>query len=130
VLAITDAPGTASLSGSTKRRPDPVVMARLVIGCALFAGAPRIAGLSGLTSDRDLLTTAGRLLGARHVAEGLALSRWRSDRTRHAIVAVDVLHGLSMVALAVGSRRLRPLASASALEAFSLAGATVRQTAG
>jgi hypothetical protein len=117
------------VSGSTRRRPDPVAMARLVIGCTLVAGAPRIAPLSGLTADRDVLTTAGRLLGARHVAEGLALSRWRSDRLRHTIVAVDVLHGLSMVALAVGSRRLRPLASASALEAFSFAGVTLRQTA-
>jgi hypothetical protein len=64
------------------------------------------------------------VLGARHLREGALLAR-RGDRSPPEwSVAVDALHGLSMVALAAFSPVLRRDALRSAASAFTLAGAS------
>ncbi len=103
---------------------DPMGIARGVIGAALVVGAGAVTNRIPLRTSPRPVAVAGRLLGGRHLIEAIALSRWRSARLRRVVVAVDMLHGASMVALAVRSRDLRPVATAAAAEAFGLAAAS------
>jgi hypothetical protein len=102
-------------------RPHPAGITRVVLGCGLLGAAPRIADQPGFAANPQLVTTAGRLVGLRHLVDGLALCRWRSVRLRRVVVGIDVVHGLSMVAVASGCYRLRRAASAAAVEAFGAA---------
>jgi hypothetical protein len=66
-----------------------------------------------------------RVLGARLLAQGLALLRDPGRRMATAGAAADAAHGLSMVALAAGSPRYRRPALISAAAAVASAGAAV-----
>jgi hypothetical protein len=60
------------------------------------------------------------VLGARHAAEAVVLARRPGPSVRRIVTGVDLLHGASMVALAVLSPRYRRIATASALAAGAL----------
>ncbi|HLY50744.1 MAG TPA: hypothetical protein VKR21_16270 [Solirubrobacteraceae bacterium] len=74
------------------------------------------------------VTLATRLLGARHLAEALILARRHGPRIRRAIIAVDLLHAGSMLALAKARPDLRRDALLSATTACALVG--LSETAG
>jgi hypothetical protein len=78
--------------------------------------------------DRRVVRVA-RVLGARHLAQASALAVWPGPTARALSVAVDLLHGASMVLLAVVRPRLRRPALTSACVAVSLALATLRPRA-
>lgn len=61
--------------------------------------------------------TIGRFIGARHVIQALTLSQMHSEGWRTVGVVTDVLHALSMVALAGLSERYRRLAVLAAASA-------------
>jgi len=104
---------------------DAMGIARGVIGAALLVGAGPVTRRIPLRTSQRPIAVAGRLLGGRHVIEAVALSRWRLARLRRVVAAVDILHGASMVAIAVRSRDLRPVATAAAAEACGLAAASL-----
>jgi hypothetical protein len=109
------------MSGTSEWHADPVGIMRAVIGCGLLRAAPRIAEQPDFSANPQIVTTAARLVGLRHLVDGVALCRWRSVRLRRVVVGVDVVHGLSMVAVAMVSGRLRRAASMAAVEAFGTA---------
>jgi hypothetical protein len=63
---------------------------------------------------------AVRVLGARHLAEGIILGGAKDDRPRRWIVAIDTVHALSMLGLSAASPRLRRDALLSAASAGTL----------
>jgi hypothetical protein len=67
-----------------------------------------------------------RILGARHLAEAVVLSRARSDRPLRWIIAVDLIHAASMLWLAADSPRMRRDALLSAASAGTLAALSAR----
>lgn len=91
-------------------------------------------GVLLLLAPRSLLDRVGnssravahvtRILGARHLAEVVILSRRRGRVPPRWPVLVDVAHGATMVAVAICSRRFRRDALASAGAAGLLAGWT------
>ena len=83
----------------------------------LCAPGPLYRRLTGSEPDRTARVVI-RVLGARHVVQGLVLLR--AGRTAHRLGAgVDLLHGLSMVGLAAVDERRRAGAHASAIAAFT-----------
>jgi len=65
--------------------------------------------------------TAVRVLGARQLIEGAVLARHARRPPPEWSIAVDALHGLSMLALAAARPGLRPAALRSAASAVTLA---------
>jgi hypothetical protein len=63
---------------------------------------------------------AVRVLGARQLVEGAILARHARRPPPEWSIAVDALHGLSMLALAAVQPGLRPAALRSAASAFTL----------
>jgi hypothetical protein len=63
---------------------------------------------------------AVRVLGARQLVEGAVLARHARRPPPEWSIAVDALHGLSMLALAALQPGLRPAALRSAVSAFTL----------
>jgi hypothetical protein len=106
------------------------VIARLIRGSwgtLLLAdpGLPlRLGG--GMNSRR--VRGAVRILGARHVAEALILTR--DPRLLRWVRAVDATHALSMLALAATSPRLRRDALLSAASATALVGLSLIEGSG
>lgn len=99
---------------------------RMAWGVALVLGPRQVLALGGGDRSRPVVLAA-RLLGARHVLEGLVL-RSEQRRTPPAwIVSADVLHATSMVALAVARPRLRRDALLSAGGALVLVGLSLRE---
>jgi hypothetical protein len=64
--------------------------------------------------------TGVRILGARQLLEGAVLARHARRPPPEWSIAVDALHGLSMLALAALQPGLRPAALRSAASAFTL----------
>jgi hypothetical protein len=91
----------------------------LLGGVLLVAPGPLLRGVGG-PSDKVTRVVA-RVLGARHLAQAVALRR-RHDRTAVGVGATtDVLHSASMLALASVSRPHRRVALASSIVAAALA---------
>jgi hypothetical protein len=67
-----------------------------------------------------------RLLGLRMLAQAAVTAALPTKAVIHAGAGVDLLHGASMVALAVGSPRYRSAAATSAVVAVGFAGAGLR----
>lgn len=63
--------------------------------------APRTGLLFGRAPDTGPRTALVRVLGLRHMAEGLALAAAPSPTTRRWCAAVDSSHALTMVGLAI-----------------------------
>jgi hypothetical protein len=61
-----------------------------------------------------------RVLGVRQLVEGAVLARHPRRPPPAWSIAVDALHGLSMIAVAAGMPGLRPAALRSAASAFTL----------
>lgn len=101
-------------------RADLVHTAHVAHGGALLLRPAAVAGrVAGGATDRSVAVV--RVLGARHLAQGLAgLVAARRAATLLG-AGVDGLHAASMVGLAVLDRRHRPGATASALVAFAFA---------
>ncbi len=96
-------------------------LVRVVLG-AVGALRPRTtARVWGLDPGSTVVRAVARFLGVRHVAQGVALYGGASRRVRAVSAAVDLLHGVSMVALAATCPRLRRAASLSAGVAFACA---------
>jgi hypothetical protein len=70
---------------------------------------------------------AARLLGARHLLEGIAMASERRRTPPAWIVGADLVHALSMLALAAARPRLRRDALLSAGGALVLVGLSVRE---
>jgi hypothetical protein len=64
--------------------------------------------------------TAVRVLGARQIVEGAVLARHARRPPPKWSIAVDAIHGLSMLALAAMQPGLRPAAVRSAASALAL----------
>jgi hypothetical protein len=113
-----------------KAQVPSTVIARLIRGSwgtLLLAdpGLPlRLGG--GMNSRR--VRGAVRILGARHVAEALILTR--DPRLLRWVRAVDATHALSMLALAATSPRLRRDALLSAASATALVGLSLIEGSG
>jgi hypothetical protein len=89
-------------------------------GVGLLLAPDRILRVAGVrnASGGELVTT--RVLGARHVAEGVVLLTFGS-RARIPVVVIESAHALSMVALAIAAPRFRRESLVSACVAVPLA---------
>jgi hypothetical protein len=108
----------------------PPTAARLVLGAAGCL-RPRLAyrwWSGGPASDLELLTV--RVLAVRHVVQAVVTTVHPTRRTEIGGVLVDGLHGLTMVLLAVASRRYRRPATVSAAVAAGLATAATARLRG
>jgi len=94
-------------------------LARVLWGGGLLL-APRRLLEQGAPSRG--VSYATRALGARHLVEALILSRDRGQRPPRWPAVVDLIHGASMVALAIWRPRLRRDALVSAAAAGVLGG--------
>lgn len=106
-------PGLRSLAG-----------AQCVTGALLLA-RPHTVGHAVAGDGTAPAAWVLRLLGARLVVQGLALLIDPGRGMAKAGAAVDTVHGLSMAAMAAGSRRYRRAALISAVAAVASAGAAV-----
>jgi hypothetical protein len=97
-------------------------MARVVRGAwgALLLIDPGWPLRVGGGRDTPGVRAGVRVLGARHLAETLVLSTAHDERPRHWILAIDAVHGASMLGLAAASPRLRRDALLSAASASAL----------
>jgi hypothetical protein len=96
-------------------------LVRLLWGGTLLLAPRRVLARVERPSSRGVLR-ATRILGARQVAEVLVLARRREANPPLWPLLVDLIHALTMIALAKRSRRLRRDALASASAALLLAG--------
>jgi hypothetical protein len=111
---------TAMTRGSADARA-VLVGVRLAWGALLVAWPDRVLS-EGSEPAPAYVRGAVRVLGARHLVEGALLVR-RGDRSPPDwSIAIDALHGLSMLALAAARPALRADALRSAASAFTLAG--------
>lgn len=107
-------------TGAAAPRPAVVPALHGLLGGALLLAPGRVLAGIGDPAERDI-RIAARVLGARHVAQGILL-RLLADRPAVALgAAADCLHCASMVAAAALSRRHRRVAMVSALLAGGLA---------
>ena len=89
---------------------------RAVYGVFLLVASNTIVEI--VTGERSrMAVTVGRLIGTRHVIQALALSQTRSEDWKAVGIATDILHALSMVAVAALSERYRRLAVLAAAAA-------------
>jgi hypothetical protein len=97
-----------------------LVAARLAWGAVLLLSPQRV-----LAEPTDRLPgyvpAVARVLGARHLVEGALMARHPQSPPPRWSIAVDALHGLSMLALATARPTLRADALRSARAALSLA---------
>jgi hypothetical protein len=94
---------------------------RTAWGAALLLAPRQVLALSG--GDRSQpVVLAARLLGARHLLEGLILSSEHRRTPPCWMVSLDLVHAASMVALAAYRPRLRRDALLSASGAAALVG--------
>ncbi len=99
---------------------------RVVWGTALILVPGQLLALCG--GDRSQpVVLAARLLGARHLFEGLLLGHEHRRTPPVWMVSADVLHATSMLALAVARPRLRREALISAGAASVLVGLSLRE---
>jgi hypothetical protein len=91
----------------------------LLGGVLLVAPRPLLRRLGGPPDRATLL--AARVLGARHLAQALALRRVHDPSAVGLGAVTDTLHGASMLALAGLSRQHRRVALASGIAAATLA---------
>jgi hypothetical protein len=98
---------------------------------ALLLTAPGTVGepIAGRRLGR-LERLMARLLGARHLAQGIVLARYRRPRVLEAAAVVDAVHCASMLGIAWGSCRSRRLAVTSAAAAALLGGSALRAASG
>ena len=89
----------------------------------LMPGVPLRAGHA---EDAVGARTAARILGARHIAQSVWIARAYAGLPPAWSVAVDVLHGSSMLVLAGAQPRLRRVALVSAGTAGAFAAASLR----
>ena len=128
VVALRD----ASPSGGHARRPPSTPVRVLGVltaaqGVVYLLVPHRLLGLVAGRRPESREVAVTRLLGGRLVLQGLVLTLAPTSslpRVGRGTAAVDGVHGLSMVALAVASARHRRLALASAGSAFASALAT------
>lgn len=105
------------------RRP-PVLIAQLAWGGLLLARPEAALGPppSDPAPDPQALRLGARVLGIRHVTQGLALAGWPGRRSRRISVLTDLAHASSMGLLAAARPAYRPAAlrslTASALLAL------------
>lgn len=96
-------------------------MRRLAVGRALYGAFLLVASdtiVERVTGEPSSGATAvGRVLGARHLLQALALGRTRSEKPAKAGTAVDVLHALSMVLVAGVGEKYRRIAALDAVAA-------------
>lgn len=96
-------------------------MRRLAVGRALYGAFLLVASdtiVERVTGEPSSGATAvGRVLGARHLLQALALARTRSKAWGKAGASVDVLHALSMLLFAAYSEEYRRLATLDAVAA-------------
>jgi hypothetical protein len=99
-----------------------VAAARIAAGLVEFAGPDRpwLTRLWDRPLD-DRVRLASRILAARDLATAAVLTRERSRGFRRALVAVDSLHAVSMIGLALVSHRYRRPALLSFVMATTLA---------
>lgn len=87
--------------------------ARLLVGSTLVTAPGAVVGpVAGRRLDGRERATA-RVLGARHLVQGLVLARWHGPRALAAGAAVVCLRAASMVAVAACSPRTRRAAAAA-----------------
>ena len=104
-------------------RPPSAAIVRGVWGGVLLTD-PALPLRMGGGRQAPEVTLAMRLLGARHLAEALILTRYPRSAARRAIIAVDLLHAASMLALARARADLRRDALLSATTASVLVALT------
>jgi hypothetical protein len=88
-------------------------------GTVLLAAARRLVRAAGDDPPPRAAVLAARALGLRDVAQGAALALRPDRRTLDVGNAVDGLHALSMLTLAVADRRHRRLALVAAAQAVA-----------
>ena len=105
---------------SERRAKRALLCARGLLGVSLLVAPGRgialLAGRASRTRERRFV----RLLGLRHVAQAVLMSRTDDRRAQLAGVGVDALHGATMAGLAIVSPTERRPACASALVALLL----------
>lgn len=102
----------------------PATTSRLLLGAGGLLLTRRVLPLWGADPHSDRVVGVARILAARHLVQGTLVAGHPTRRTQVASVAVDFLHGLTMVALAAVSRSYRRPAATSACVAFAFAGLT------
>lgn len=91
-----------------------------VWGIGLLVAPDRVLRLAGVTDASGVELVTVRVLGARHVLEGVLLLTFGS-RARVPVVVTESAHALSMVALAIAAPRFRREGLVSASVAVPLA---------
>jgi hypothetical protein len=99
---------------------------RLAWGALLLAAPGAVLALCGGDRSRPLVV-AVRILGARHVIEGVVMGAEHERRPPQWMIGIDVVHAASMLVLATLSHRLRRDALASAASASALIGLSLRE---
>jgi hypothetical protein len=79
---------------------NPLALIHSAYGTALVLAPGRVLRLYGGPADDPSALTVARVLGARHVLQGVATKGWRFSRVGS---LVDSLHAVSMFALAAAS---------------------------
>lgn len=88
--------------------------------CQLIAPRLLAGGVLGVSMTPRMVVVI-RVLGARHLVQGLITLRTESGRLRHVGGCVDVLHALSMIGAGVASSTHRRAALADAVVAGAFA---------
>ena len=99
---------------------------RILWGGLLVLFPRQLLALCRGDRSRPVVVSA-RLLGARHLLEGVVLTSERRRTPPGWMIAVDLVHALSMLALAAVRPRLRRDALLSAGGAFFLGGLSLRE---
>ncbi|MFL5798109.1 MAG: hypothetical protein ACJ77A_09270 [Actinomycetota bacterium] len=99
-------------------------LARLAYGTALLASPDRIVRAFGGDPADEATTMVARVLGARHVLQGVVTGSHPGPIRRYGGAVVDALHALSMFTLAsMDPGRARPaLVDGSVAATFCIAG--------
>lgn len=97
---------------------------------AVLLLTPRVALRVGHAGDEVGTRTAARVLGARHIAQSLWIASADGGVPPAWSVAVDVVHGSSMLVLAGALPRLRRAALVSAVTAGAFAAGSLRVATG
>lgn len=77
-----------------------LALARTGYGMVLLAAPRAVLGLVRVEPEDRAARRFVRLLGARHLAEGVALVLWPSARSRNSAAATDLAHAASVAILA------------------------------
>jgi len=103
----------------------PATGARLALGAVGLVATRQVLPWWGADPDAPRVVAVARVLAARHLLQGAVVAARPTRRVEVVSAATDLLHALTMVALATGSRTYRRPAATSACVSVSLAGATV-----